>query len=338
VGYTAAAAVAAGCGHRQMLKPTRQRTHPLPTKRAKPNCVVSFAFSLRTYNTHVPRFLTAAFVAAFLWGCSKPADTSGMVRIEGGEFLMGTDDGFPFEGPVHRVVLDSFWMDETEVTNEQFARFVEETGYVTTAEQLGDSGVFDPSISEWTLVQGANWRRPRGPNSSIDGRMDYPVIHVSWDDADAYCRWAGKRLPTEAEFEYAARGGMDGKTFAWGDELMPGGEHLANTWQGAFPIEDRGEDGFKSYGPVKQFPANPYGLYDITGNVWEWVADWYDPEYYRVSPARNPRGPKEGVEKVQRGGSWLCSTNYCQGYRVAARMKTEPDSGLNNLGFRCAAD
>ncbi len=283
------------------------------------------------------RFIPGVLVCVAL-ACSKPVDTTGMVRIDGGEFLMGSDDGFPFEGPPHRVLLDSFWIDETEVTNARFTEFVAATEHVTTAEQLGNSGVFLPSNHEWVLIDGADWRRPEGPDSNIDARMDHPVVHMSWDDAAAYCDWAGKRLPTEAEYEYAARGGLEGAEYAWGDEFNPKSEFRANTWQGYFPDQDQVRDGFSGVAPVKSFPPNAYGLYDITGNVWEWVHDWYDPNYYRVSPERNPQGPSQGAEKVQRGGSWLCSVNYCQGYRVASRMKTARDSGLNNLGFRCAAD
>jgi len=271
------------------------------------------------------------------WSCTPP-DTTGMVRIEGGEFLMGTDRGMPFEGPIHRVVLDSFWMDETEVTNAQFEKFIEATGHVTTAEELGDSGVFFPGATAWDLVKGADWRHPEGPDTSIDERMDHPVYHVSWMDANAYCEWRGGRLPSEAEYEYAARGGLDDAAFAWGDDFNPKGEFRANTWQGYFPDHDEVKDGFPGVAPVKSFPANGYGLYDITGNVWEWTNDWFDAEYYRKSPTKNPRGPSSGVQRVQRGGSWLCSVNFCQGYRVASRMQTEPDSGLNNLGFRCVVD
>ncbi len=261
-----------------------------------------------------------------------------MVRIDGGEFLMGTDEGFPFEGPVHRVRVAGFWMDETEVTNRQFAEFVQATGYVTESEKQGNSAVFDFAKHDWELVDGADWRHPSGPDSNIDGEEDYPVVHVSWDDAAAYAHWAGKRLPTEAEWEYAARGGLEQAKYPWGDELTPQGSYRANVWQGEFPVEDFHRDGFASYGPVKRFPPNGYGLYDIGGNVWEWVADWYDPNYYRQSPTDNPQGPSTGTQKVQRGGSWLCSENYCQGYRVAARQKTDTDSALNNLGFRCVAD
>jgi formylglycine-generating enzyme required for sulfatase activity len=261
-----------------------------------------------------------------------------MVYIEGGTFTMGAERGFPFEGPPHEVSVDGFYLDETEVTNAQFAAFVAAAGYITESEKQGSSGVFDPETGAWSLVDGADWSHPRGPGSSIEGRDDYPVIHVSWDDAAAYAQWAGKRLPTEAEWEYASRGGLQQATYPWGNELTPRGRHHANTWQGEFPVQDQRQDGFGDVAPVKRFPPNGYGLYDISGNVWEWVADWYSPDYYRRSPARNPAGPQHGTERVHRGGSWLCSQNYCQGYRVAARQKTTPDTALNNLGFRCAAD
>ena len=261
-----------------------------------------------------------------------------MVYIEEGEFLMGTGKGFPFEGPVHRVWLEGFYIDTTEVTNTQFREFVEATGFETESERLGWSGVFDGSIGEWEAVNGADWRHPSGPDSSIDDKDDYAVVHVSWDDAAAYAKWAGKRLPTEAEWEYAARGGLDDATYPWGDELTPRGAHRANIWQGRFPHHDQGDDGFGSVAPVRRFPPNGYGLHDMAGNVWEWVSDWYAPNYYRTSPTRNPPGPSVGQNKVQRGGSWTCSTNYCQGYRVAARQHTPTDSALNNLGFRCARD
>lgn len=261
-----------------------------------------------------------------------------MVYLEGGTFAMGTEDGFPYEAPVHDVELDGFWIDKTEVTNGEFARFTDATGYITESEKLGWSGVFDSSVGEWTPIEGANWRRPFGPKSEKELRDDFPVVHVSWDDATAYANWAGKRLPSEAEWEYAARGGDAGMPFVWGHERHPGGKHLANTWQGVFPYGDRGLDGYSYVAPVGSYPPNGYGLLDMVGNVWEWTNDWYDPNYYRKSPTKNPEGPSDGTAKVQRGGSWLCSENYCQGYRSAARMSTEPDSGLNNLGFRCVAD
>ena len=261
-----------------------------------------------------------------------------MVFIAGGEFLMGTAEGHPHESPVHRAVVDGFYLDETEVTNAAFRAFVEATGYVTESEKQGSSGVFDPSTGEWSLVEGADWRHPSGPDSSIEGQDDHPVVHVSWDDANAYAQWAGKRLPTEAEWEYAARGGREDTVYPWGNDLNPDGKFFANVWQGVFPVRDEGGDGFGGVAPTRQFPPNGYGLYDMAGNVWEWVADWYAPDYYQHATSRNPKGPAEGMERVHRGGSWMCSTNYCQGYRVAARQKTTPDTALNNLGFRCAAD
>jgi formylglycine-generating enzyme required for sulfatase activity len=261
-----------------------------------------------------------------------------MVLLDGGEFTMGTDDGEPFEGPSHRVRVSPFYLDEHEVTNRQYAAFATDTGYVTESEKLGWSGVFDPRRNGWTKGDGADWRHPHGPGSSHDQMPDYPVVHLSWADAVEYCGWRGARLPTEAEFEFAARGGIEGAKYAWGNELTPGGVHQANLWQGIFPNQDRTLDGYGSHGPVKKFPPNGYGLYDMTGNVWEWVQDWYAPDYFRYSPVDDPKGPRTGDQKVQRGGSWLCSENYCQGYRVAARQMTAPDSGLNNLGFRCAGD
>ena len=243
-----------------------------------------------------------------------------MVFLRGGTFLMGANDGFPYEGPAHQVAVKSFWMDRHEVTVAEFRRFVEATGYKTEGEKFGWSGVFHVEKGEWQKVDGADWRHPEGPQSS--SQPDEPVTQVSWNDAAAYARWAGKRLPTEAEWEYAARGGLAGKTYAWGDELRPNGKHLANWWQGHFPERNTGEDGFLGRAPVGSFPPNGYGLHDMTGNVWEWAADWFE----------------EGKERVIRGGSWMCSENYCQGFRVAARSHAAPDSGLNNLGFRCVKE
>ena len=288
------------------------------------------------------RVVLLAVAGAVLWcsACSSgpPPDTAGMVLLDGGEFTMGTDDGEPFEGPAHRVRVGPFYLDEHEVTNHQYAAFATDTGYVTESEKLGWSGVFDPRRNGWTKGDGADWRHPHGPGSSHEQMPDYPVVHLSWADAAEYCGWRGARLPTEAEFEFAARGGLEGAKYAWGNELTPGGVHHANLWQGIFPNQDRTLDGYGSHGPVKKFPPNGYGLYDMTGNVWEWVQDWYAPDYFRYSPVEDPKGPRTGDQKVQRGGSWLCSENYCQGYRVAARQMTAPDSGLNNLGFRCAGD
>ena len=277
-------------------------------------------------------------VMAFGGASEHSPEAAGMRLVEGGEFMMGTDDGLPHEGPSHPVEVDSFYLDVHEVTNARFAEFADATGHVTESERLGWSGVFDPGQADWTLGAGADWRHPNGPGYSHEMKRDYPVVHVSWDDAASYCRWRGARLPTEAEFEYASRGGRQGSTQPWGEELTPGGVHQANLWQGEFPVEDQALDGYSGLAPVGQFPPNGFGLYDMTGNVWEWVQDWYAPDYYANSPGKNPRGPETGTQKVHRGGSWLCSENYCQGYRVAARMSTPPDSGLNNLGFRCAAD
>lgn len=299
------------------------------------------------------RTALALVAVAFIWaGCGEaptgaiadklsgsPPDTTGMVLIPGGEFMMGTEAGeYVYEGPVHRVDLDSFYIDRHEVTNGQYAAFADDTGYVTESERLGWSGVFDLRQNGWTKGDGADWRHPHGPGSSHADMEAFPVVHVSWADAVAYCDWRGTRLPTEAEFEFAARGGLEEAVYSWGNELTPGGVHRANLWQGQFPHQDRGLDGYGSHGPVEQFPPNGYGVYDMTGNVWEWVSDWFAPDYFAKSPTKNPQGPRTGTQKVQRGGSWLCSENYCQGYRVAARMMTDPDSGLNNLGFRCAAD
>ncbi len=281
-----------------------------------------------------------AFWTALACGCGGAAapGVPEMLLLPGGEFIMGAKGGLPFEGPEHKVALDAFLLDRNEVTNAQYAEFAEATGYVTESERLGWSGVFDPQRSGWTKGDGADWRHPSGPGSSYREMSDYPVVHVSWFDAVAYCEWRGARLPTEAEFEYAARGALEDARYAWGNQLTPGGAHQANLWQGEFPFEDRGHDGYRGLAPVGTFPPNGYGLHDMTGNVWEWVQDWYAPDYFARSPKENPRGPASGTQKVHRGGSWLCSENYCRGYRLEGRMMTPPDSGLNNLGFRCAAD
>ena len=259
-----------------------------------------------------------------------------MARIPAGVFLMGSRDKAPDEAPVHEVAVDAFWIDRREVTVAEFGAFMAATRYRTEAERIGWSEVFDRARGEWTRVDGADWRHPEGPGSS--GAAEEPVSQVSWNDAQSFARWAGKRLPTEAEWEYAARGGLAGRTYAWGDELRPGGRVMANWWQGVFPARDTGEDGYRGRAPVGRFPPNGYGLYDVIGNVWEWCADWYGPGYYRGSPRRDPRGPASGKERVMRGGSWMCSENFCSNYRVASRSRATPDSGLNNVGFRCARD
>jgi formylglycine-generating enzyme required for sulfatase activity len=315
-------------------------------------------------------------------GGPNGAAPSGMVWIPGGEFSMGSQNAtsglcgaegdMPDAQPVHRVYVDGFWMDRTDVTNEQFALFVQATGYVTVAERkplaadfpgvpLGDlvagSLVFTPAshavslanpANWWRYQKGADWRHPEGPGSTIEGKGKYPVVQVAFADAVAYAKWAGKRLPTEAEWEFAARGGLTGKLYSWGQTLRPKGKWMANTWQGPFPLQDTGEDGFAGLAPVAQFPANGYGLYDMSGNAWQWCADWYRADYYgqlaeQGGVARNPQGPsasfdpmEPGVPKrVQRGGSFLCTSNYCTRYLVGSRGKGEPSSTGNHTGFRC---
>jgi formylglycine-generating enzyme len=277
-----------------------------------------------------------------------------MALIPGGEFLMGTNekDGFPAdgEGPVRKVKINSFLLDRYAVTNEEFSRFVEDTDYVTEAERFGWSFVFHlfvpksasaqqvPQTPWWFGVEGANWYQPEGPESSIEARMDHPVLHVSWNDANAYCEWAGKRLPTEAEWEYAARGNLEQKRYAWGDELTPGGIHQCNIWQGDFPRQNTEEDGFIGTAPAQSFPPNGFGLYNVAGNVWEWCSDWFARSHHKKGGRDNPQGPSTGQGKVMRGGSYLCHDSYCNRYRVAARTSNTSDSSAGNIGFRCAAD
>jgi formylglycine-generating enzyme required for sulfatase activity len=277
-----------------------------------------------------------------------------MSRIPGGEFWMGTDskEGFPAdgEGPVRKVRIDPFYMDPCSVTNAEFAEFVEETGYQTEAEAFGWSFVFysflsagqlrnvkqtAPGTPWWCVVEGADWRNPEGSESEVDGRMDHPVIHVSWNDAAAYAQWAGKRLPTEAEWEFAARGGLEQRRYPWGDELTPDGEHRCNIWQGHFPKENSEDDGYAGTAPVKSYKPNGYGLYNMSGNVWEWCSDWFTRRVNRRGGAVNPRGPENGGCRVMRGGSYLCHRSYCNRYRVAARSSNTPDSSTGNIGFRC---
>ncbi len=298
----------------------------------------------------------------------------GMVWIAGGEFSMGSNE-FADAQPIHRVAVDGFWIDSTEVTNAQFARFVEATHYVTIAERVpraedypgappenlvAGSVVFTPPPQDvplddhfqwWSYVHGADWRHPEGPNSSIADRMDHPVVHVAYEDVDAYARWADKRVPTEAEWEFAARGRLDGKAFAWGDEFQPGGKFMANTYQGNFPIENTVEDGFAATSPVRAFPPNGYGLYGMAGNVWEWTADWYRPDTYakRASTGavvHNPTGPADSfdptepgtIKRVHKGGSFLCTDQYCARYMPGGRGRGMVDTGTNHLGFRLVKD
>ena len=284
--------------------------------------------------------------------------TEEMVKLEGGVFMMGTDSGEAFpadgEGPVREIFLDTYYMDASPVTNQRFAEFVGATGYKTEAERIGWSFVFQGHIALerfaelvdrtvagapwWCQVWGSSWNRPEGPDSSIAGRDDYPVVHVSWNDAIEYCRWAGKRLPTEAEWEYAARGGLEQKTYSWGDELTPGGRHLCNIWQGEFPALDLAEDGFSSVAPVHAFPPNGYGFNSMTGNTWEWCNDWFDDLYHAMATRSNPVGPASGGARVIKGGSYLCHRSYCNRYRVAARTSNTPDSSTTHMSFRCVRD
>jgi formylglycine-generating enzyme required for sulfatase activity len=303
-----------------------------------------------------------------------------MVWIPAGKFTMGGigEDVPPDEGPLHDVKIDGFWIDKTEVTNEQFENFIKATGYVTVAERPLSAAKVPGLLPEfegktvslcfrappdgreprgpyewWTPVIGADWRHPDGPESSIVGKEKHPVVHVCHEDAIAFCKWAGKRLPTESEWEYAARGGLVAQPYIWGQEKTPGGKWMMNIWQGKFPHEKKVEDGYEGTAPVGRFPANGYGLFDMAGNVWELTEDWYRPDTYTLlaknpdkEARHNPKGPSDSYDpdepgawkKVTRGGSYMCSDNYCRGYRPSARMKTAPDTGLQNTGFRCAKD
>lgn len=333
--------------------------------------------------------VTAFFVTYFAmrWAGSRPMPapgeaTVGMIWVPGGEFTMGTDSklAWPDEKPAHRVTVDGFWMDETEVTNARFREFVDATGYVTTAERKPEleqimsqvppgtpppkpemmvpgTVVFSPPDQSvklddysqwWRWVPGANWRHPTGPDSDLEGLEDHPVVHVSWDDATAYATWAGKRLPTEAEWEFAARGGLEKQPYVWGSEAPSETNIRANLWQGEFPNRNTAEDGYVLTAPVKSFSPNGYGLYDMAGNVWEWCSDWYDRELYLRRAARskvqNPAGPEKPSDadnrytpqRVQRGGSFLCNDSYCSRYRPSARHGASPDTGMSHVGFRCA--
>lgn len=350
-----------------------------------------------------PRYWTADELGPVQMNSSTPSGPApdGMVWVPGGIFWMGSEE-FDDAGPVHKVQVDGFWMDRTEVTNAEFAKFVDATNYVTVVERPLDPGKFQgfrvelfgfqpdylaslaaaPAIgltglswsglfhtqpllkpfslvfqkpdrrvdprhgdlqSWWRAVPGACWKRPEGPGSDLRGRENHPVVHICFEDATAYAAWAGKRLPTEAEWEFAARGGLDRKPFAWGDDFMPQGKPMANTWQGEFPHRNTLEDGYLGAAPVGSFPANGFGLHDMAGNVWEWCSDWYRPEYVRAESPRNPTGPADsydpqepGVPKrVQRGGSFLCCDNYCVRFKMGGRGKGDPESTANHVGFRC---
>lgn len=295
---------------------------------------------------------------------------TGMVWIPAGRFTMGSPNGmFPDAQPLHKVALSGFFLDKYLVTNRQFARFVAATGYVTVAERKPDPTLFpgvptdklapgavvftppprpvplDDASQWWRYVPGADWRHPEGPGSTLAGRDNHPVVQVCWADAAAYAKWAGRRLPTEAEWEYAARGGLSQKPYVWGSVFAPGGRQMANTFQGHFPDHNTAEDGYAGTSPVGKFPPNGYGLSDMAGNVWEWCADWYRPDYYTYSPRVNPSGPPSGFDpdepnipkRVQRGGSFLCTDQYCSRYMPGSRGKGDVWTGTNNTGFRCAA-
>lgn len=320
------------------------------------------------------------FGAAYVVTKYTSRGPGGMVWVPGGEFTMGSDTPTlpQTERPAHPVKVDGFWMDETEVTNSAFREFVAATGYVTTAEKKPDweemkkivrpgtpqppderlvpgSMVFSPpatavplndAVAWWRYIPGACWNHPEGPDSNLDGRDAHPVVHISWDDATAYCTWAGKRLPTEAEWEFAARGGLSGKRYTWGDDPPNDDSKLANIWQGQFPHLNSKRDGWERTAPVRSYPTNGYGLYDTAGNVWEWCSDWYRADAYTRAAGRldNPTGPAESWDpgepwapkRVTRGGSFLCHVSYCESYRSAARRGTSPDTGMSHIGFRCA--
>jgi sulfatase modifying factor 1 len=327
-------------------------------------------------------------VFASLFSCAKKnsgesqpsAAPEGMVWIPGGEFTMGTDDvqSYDHERPAHRVHVPGFWMSQTEVTNEQFKKFVDATGYKTVAERKpewnelkkslppgtpappdsllvpGSLVFFTPSAPVtlndfsqwWAFVPGADWQHPEGPGSELAGRRSNPVVHVAYEDAEAYCKWSGARLPTEAEWEFASRGGKEQLRYGWGADVNPDGRQMANIFQGSFPVRDLREDGFATTSPVKSFPPNEYGLYDIIGNVWEWTSDYYDAAYFKKLAANpvseNPKGPGSSydpnepyaIKKVSKGGSYLCASNYCTNYRPSARQASAVDSGSSNIGFR----
>jgi len=333
----------------------------------------------------VPLLPTTNFIPTIPNTTPPPTGTpDGMAWIPGGEFSMGVQNAPDMNDvgmqattdsqPIHRVYVNGFWIDRTDVTNEEFAKFVKATRYVTVAERtpraedfpgappenlVAGSVVFSPPdhpvqlnnhFQWWTYAKGANWRHPLGPQSDIKGKEKYPVVHIAYEDALVYAEWAGKRLPTEAEWEFAARGGLSGKPFVWGDQFRPDGKWMANTYQGRFPVNgtDKGADGFIGIAPVAQYPSNGYGLYDMAGNVWQWTADWYRPDYYaRLAVvggvARNPQGPPTPYDpaepgekkKVHRGGSFLCTDQYCSRYIVGTRGKGEVSTGTNHLGFRC---
>jgi len=301
---------------------------------------------------------------------AKNIDRTKMVFIPGGKFMMGSDKFYPEEKPVHEVTVDGFWIDRYTVTNEEFKKFIDETGYVTVAERplkaedypgakpemlVPGALVFKKAkaavnlndyFNWWEWMPGASWKHPKGPKTDLKGMEKHPVVHIAYEDAEAYANWAGKELPAEAEWEYAARGGLEGMDFTWGNEDTQQTKPMANTWQGVFPYQNLLIDKYEGTSPVGSFAPNGYGLYDMAGNVWEWCSDWYDADYYkslRDGTANNPQGPARSYDPQEpamqkrslRGGSFLCNDSYCSGYRVSRRMKSSPDTGLEHTGFRC---
>lgn len=338
--------------------------------------------SQRKGKRHLILLLSALLLTGLAWGFLAPSAPEGMVWIPPGEFWMGDDSDrkkYPDAWPIHKVRLKGFYIDTTEVTNAQYGKFVEATGYKTIAERPLDpkefpdvpleklvpgAGVFSPPEFEvvdcsecnqwWKYTAGVCWKQPTGPGSDLKGKENHPVVYIAWDDAVAYSQWAKKRLPTEAEWEYAARGGLDRKPYAWGDEDPLKGKAKANIWQGPFPNRNDKTDGHLQTSPVKSYPSNGYGLYDVAGNAWEWCADFYRPDAFSLPDhqlgqsltAFNPKGPGSPIDphgneakvRVQKGGSFLCSVNYCVRYRVGLRMHGAQDTGLSHNGFRCVRD
>lgn len=269
----------------------------------------------------------------------RPEEVDGMVRLAGGEYLMGTPRPSPDDQrPVHRVQVEPFWIDATHVTNDQFAEFVADTAYRTTAEERGWSLTFNRKLGSWDEMPGVNWQHPTGKDSSLAGKENYPVVHVSWYDAVAYAAWAKKRLPTEAEYEFAARGGLNDAPYAWGRELTPKNQLLANYWQGKFPLTNLQQDGYLEVSPTKKFPTNRYGLYDMSGNVCSWCIDWYAADAYGRHLKANPTGPDSGTERVLRGGSWHSTAEKGAGLHVGDRDHAKPDETSSQIGFRCVRD
>lgn len=314
-------------------------------------CSVSRNLTNKKLGQEVTASMNVGFIAA-------PSDLQiEWASLEGGTFEMGTNDaeGFPNdgEGPVRKVEIAPFRISVCAITNAQFQSFVYATGYRTEAERFGWSFVFHLLVSEettrhsigspqqvpwWLAIEGANWKSPEGPDSDIVDRMDHPVVHVSWNDAIKFCKWSGTRLPSEAEWEYAARGGLQGKRYPWGDLLKPDGKHMCNIWQGKFPVKNNGSDGYIGTAPARTFEPNGYGLYNVSGNVWEWCADWFSPSYHSQTPDVNPVFNFETGRRSMRGGSYLCHRSYCNRYRVAARNSNTPDSSSGHCGFRVVAN